>query len=741
MRRLLAKSCPDPDAPGRGVALPAHTAEVLAAARALLDRRAGPSLDAVGLPAALAPRLCRLVILAAGLHDIGKCNIHFQEMVRGRRQPQLLRHEAVSGLLAREGALRSWLSGPVAERDLLLAIAAVNGHHRCYPDEALNPEAGEREILCPLDHPDVAGTLRALAAALALEPPPALEPVTLRRARRGGVEAQIVALSLEIQDVIASDREGAQLLPLVKALLIGADVAGSAFPRAGARADWVGEQLARRADADGLDRLVERRLEGQAPRPFQRAVADSKGGLALVRAGCGSGKTLAAWMWSRQHLPRQIWFCYPTTGTATEGYRDYLHDLELAALLEHGRAEVDLDILSLRDGSDELSRDQDRLAALRSWGAPVISCTVDTVLGLVRNQRKGLYAWPGLAHAAFVFDEIHAYDRRLFGALLRFLDALPGAPALLMTASLPAGRLSRLQALSRLGGEPLPVLEGPEALERLPRYQRASGGDPAQAARATLARGGKVLWVCNTVERCRRAAEQLAAQGVQALLYHSRYRYEDRVRRHQAVIEAFRAAGPAVACTTQVAEMSLDLSADLLVTELAPIPALIQRLGRLNRRSTPERPLPARPFLVLDPPQPLPYDDAQLAEATRWLDALGGGPLSQRDLVQAWSSADDAEEPPRDSDWLDGGHETRATHLRGGGVTVSVLLESDRATVERGVSPVALSLPVTVPRAHERALRAWPRVRGLPVVPDALLSYDPLRGADWRDPPDCPPVS
>ena len=97
-----------------------------------------------------------------------------------------------------------------------------------------------------------------------------------------------------------------------------------------------------------------------------------------------------------------------------------------------------------------------------------------------------------------------------------------------------------------------------------------------------LAARGKVLWVCNTVARVMDAATRAA--DLAPMLYHSRFKYEDRVARHQALINAFRAKGPALAICSQVAEMSLDLSADLLVTDLAPVPAMIQRLGRLNRR-------------------------------------------------------------------------------------------------------------------------------------------------------------
>ncbi len=102
--------------------------------------------------------------------------------------------------------------------------------------------------------------------------------------------------------------------------------------------------------------------------------------------------------------------------------------------------------------------------------------------------------------------------------------------------------------------------------------------------------------------------------------------------------------------------MSLDLSADLLITDLAPIPALIQRLGRLNRRATPEQPGTPRPFIVLPVGgRAKPYSTKQLDEASDWLQRLGPAPLSQADLVAAWTSNTAAPPARVVSAWLDGG--------------------------------------------------------------------------------------
>lgn len=324
-----------------------------------------------------------------------------------------------------------------------------------------------------------------------------------------------------------------------------------------------------------------------------------------------------------------------------------------------------------------------------------------------------------------MFDEIHAYDDRLFGALLRFLRDISGVPSLLVTASLPeARRQALLKVVGRL--DPIP---GPAEMEERPRYCKAvaPGNDPVPLVLATLDAGGKVLWVCNTVGRVMRAAARVANHA--PLLYHSRFKYEDRVVRHKAVIEAFTSGrpGPALAICSQVAEMSLDLKGcTLLVTDLAPVPAVIQRLGRLNRQASDGD--PSRPFVVLEPDSPLPYTTADLEAARTWYGRLKEDGISQRQLADAWEQSTDQPPVQIGCAWLDGGPETTVKELREGSPGVTVVTHDDLPRVR--ATPEDL-LRVMIPMPPRDGWETWPQERGIPVAPQGTIDYDSLRGAAW----------
>jgi len=478
----------------------------------------------------------------------------------------------------------------------------------------------------------------------------------------------------------------------------------------------------------------------------------------LLEAGCGTGKTLAAYLWARDQIEgRRLWFCYPTTGTATEGFREYLCDMNTGitragADLFHSRAELDkkLETATLLMGSAEKEQEdtsqtddiQVRINSLIAWDTMIVSCTVDQVLGILQNHRSGLYAWPALAQSALVFDEIHCYDDLLFGNLLTFLAKLKGLPVLLMTASLPEGRRTALEKACLQSGRKLEIVSGPEDRECLPRYIRV-GAEPTALVREAeevvdeaITEQGRVLWISNTVDRCRDVGRRLEDCG--SIVYHSRFIYIDRQERHREVVELFASHGSGFASTTQVAEISLDLKhATLLVTELAPISALIQRLGRLNRHAGPEQLVGKRPlgrFLVIEPMGPngvtsLPYDDAELEAARLWLTTLGSGELSQRDLIRVWKESDHSlPPPPEPSAWITGQGQTIVGPIRKSGYGITVIMQNHVQNAKTE-GATAYLLPMNAPQ--RKGWDSGRRCSNYPVAREDAITYDAATGGEW----------
>jgi CRISPR-associated endonuclease/helicase Cas3 len=229
------------------------------------------------------------------------------------------------------------------------------------------------------------------------------------------------------------------------------------------------------------------------------------------------------------------------------------------------------------------------------------------------------------------------------------------------------------------------------------------------------------------------AAVRAEAAGLTPLIYHSRFKYVDRVQRHKAVIDTFTArhAAGALAVTSQVCEISLDLSGcTLLVTEQAPVPALIQRLGRLNRHA--KRGDPTRPFVVLrlSPENHLPYSQADLDVAATWLATLPDTEISQRHLTDAWEQT--GETPPEvvSSAWLDGGPFTTVSELREASPGITVIVRDDAANATgRNFGKYTLPMP---PPPRQLDWRSWPKSRGIPIAPADSILYDAQRGAEWR---------
>ncbi|MCG9890800.1 MAG: CRISPR-associated helicase Cas3' [Thermosynechococcaceae cyanobacterium MS004] len=724
---ILAKSM---EKPWKGAyTITGHTASVVGAVTTLIDELGDGLIEQFGLNQNR-KNLHATARLAAFLHDLGKANDHFQAVVRKLKNPtehpQLIRHEALSLLLAWE--LRDWLT--TGDGDLMIAIAAAGGHHLKLGGESGKPteEVGEirqsgvdawtrgDRILLYTNHRHFTGLLRygQKACGLDADLPKGL-PTTWTIA---DIRQRRQTLLHQFMDWNADP----VLTAVVKALLVAGDTSGSALPAQGISIrPWIKTQIDYTLTEQELQHVVNERLRGDQLRPFQEKLGNASSRVTLARAGCGTGKTLGAYNWAKHHaVGRKLFFCYPTTGTSTEGFLDYAHDKVDSTLL-HSRAAVDLEHLDLQSTGDE-DDIETKLESFKAWSTKVSVCTVDTVLGLLQCNRRPMYCFPAIAQAAFVFDELHCYDEKLFGALLRFLEVMK-APILLMSASfLPW----QIKAIKTAVGESVEIIKGPEELETQPRYRFHFADAPDwERVKTEFKQGGKILWVCNQVNTAIAVYNKAQQYGLSPLLYHSRYKYRDRVDHHRAVVDRFKAEGAVMAIATQVAEMSLDLSATLLVSQIADPAGLIQRLGRLNRHNYCGHALDA--LFYPDPKDDKPYSENQKKNGLALVQTFAGD-VCQRDLATWLENLPNEGNPDLDSVWLDGEWRTYPTSLRKAGVTTTVLMEQDIKTVEK--LPVKLLPRYTVPLVvNSKQTKGWKKCRRYPLAPATNWGYSSEIGA------------
>ncbi|TCO41063.1 CRISPR-associated endonuclease/helicase Cas3 [Kribbella antiqua] len=297
-------------------------------------------------------------------------------------------------------------------------------------------------------------------------------------------------------------------------------------------------------------------------------------------------------------------------------------------------------------GCDESSREVPHVVAAHSWlsgrkKAQLANFTVGTIdqlLFAALKSRHLMLRHLGLAGKVVIIDEIHAYDAYMSSYLAKVLTWLGAyrVPVVALSATLPADRRRALVTAYQTGmaravpasvqidASPVdgsvgyPVVTWTDGGRVRARVAAASGrrttvridaldDDPGSllaVLRDALAEGGTALVVRNTVRRVLDAAEVIEREFPgEVTVAHSRFITADRLRNDDALLDRFGAPGRAlqrphrhVVVASQVVEQSLDVDFDLLVTDLAPIDLILQRMGRLHRhqRGTDQRDRPER---------------------------------------------------------------------------------------------------------------------------------------------------
>jgi CRISPR-associated endonuclease/helicase Cas3 len=171
--------------------------------------------------------------------------------------------------------------------------------------------------------------------------------------------------------------------------------------------------------------------------------------------------------------------------------------------------------------------------------------------------------------------------------------------------------------------------------------------------------------------------------------------------------------------------MSLDLSANLLVSQIADPAGLIQRLGRLNRKYCGHA-LDA--LFYPDEKAGFPYKAKDLANGLKMLHSFLGE-VSQAQLAQ-WLE-EFTPEPNNDDEeldlvWLDGQWKTYPSSLREAGHNVTALLEEDLPIIKRQSAKEIPRYTVPIPA---KGWKPKGKYKFYPIAPTEVWGYSEELGA------------
>lgn len=610
---------------------------------------------------------------AALLHDTGKVAEGFQQQVRPGGALWGQRHEVLS--LAYVDILAT--AGGWSDEDRLMVATLVATHHRALHSSASGAAGGKPSLSqiynsrthwaeaftrTPRPDGDQIQVTRRLhrevvawySGALDTDPPPDTGPPLAERA-----QLLLEQLLEHWRQPVKADR--GLLAVLAQGALTLADHAGSAHMRLQTRMPL---------PADYIDRLP------YPPYEHQQKAAGADGHLVLI-APTGSGKTEAGLGWAVRQmatmpgLPRVVW-TLPYRASLNAARRRLQRDLSPAAGesvpdigLLHGTVAYTLlseaaDGCAPDDGTRqrteataEMARQaRERAGAMRLFTQRLRVATAHQLL-------QGAIAGPVCSsvlleqtNSVFVLDELHAYEPETFGRICAAMGLWErlGSRVAVLSATLAPPMIEVIDESLRL---PVACHRAPQGTSPV-RHRLVldehflSGPESVERLRSWLHEGHSVLVVANTVATAQLLFRELAKDACvrcpedpyAALLLHSRFKNRDRdaieknlLARHPERNGNEDSARGGLVVATQVVEVSLQLDFDRGAVENAPVEAVAQRAGRVNRRGL----HPAGPveFRVHRTPNNRPYEPGAVDASWEALTALiseGTDTLSEEDI-------------------------------------------------------------------------------------------------------------
>lgn len=302
----------------------------------------------------------------------------------------------------------------------------------------------------------------------------------------------------------------------------------------------------------------------------------------FIRIPTGQGKTEAALKWADKES-KNIFYLLPTRVVSNHLYERLQKYFGDDVGLAHGTAILKL--AEEKDWDEEIYR-TDYLKA--STGLkPIIVATVDQLLLSMLHFRHWEMLTLNASDSMIIFDEIHSYDlyttALIFEAAKEFKNR--GAKLCFMSATFPSYIEKGLKEILRQ-----PPIIHEKSFDNLCRHNVKWSNHTIVSSIDEiihlLNNGMRILIVLNTVPEAVNLYQCFIKKNVskeKIKLFHSRFIERDRRTLENDIVKGSFSDG-FIAITTQVIEVGIDIDYDFLYTQVAPLDALIQRMGRVNRK-------------------------------------------------------------------------------------------------------------------------------------------------------------
>lgn len=318
--------------------------------------------------------------------------------------------------------------------------------------------------------------------------------------------------------------------------------------------------------------------------------------LLLVRAPTGAGKTDASLLWASLQIEHKradrLIIAMPTRFTSNAlaiNVAESLSDTGLyhsSAWFTNFQEQVD-------KGEIEKKKAEKIHEFARLLQTPITVCTIDHLLMALTLTREDhhLIAF-NMANSCLVIDEADFYDDFTQANILVLLEILKywNVPVLLMSASLPE---SVLPSYQKLGYKIEKIVEDTSDNSRdrfeIKSIKEYSELEEVRDLLDLCVEKGTAIIYANTVDKAVMFYDWLKKRKANPILYHSRFIEPHKKDKEQELIDALGKtawetnSAHGIAILTQIGEMSINISADIMISELCPIDRLTQRAGRLCR--------------------------------------------------------------------------------------------------------------------------------------------------------------